>query len=76
MAMFGSNWNDEPNSDCDGSFSRWKDDQYEKDNYYSLNDLTKPKTTDEILDEIDISEIEKYLRKKKLQNINKNERQK
>lgn len=73
MAMFGSNWKNDYD-DYDGLFSRWKDDDY--DNGRWTIEHKKSKTTEEILDEIDISEIEKYLRKKKLQNINSDGRKK
>jgi len=56
MALFGSNW-----SDIFGD--NWSDDY---DNIY------KPKpTTKQILDEIDIKEIENYLREKKLEQLKK-----
>lgn len=73
MAMFGSSWkSDNDNDDYDkGLFSRWRDDDYDNERWSIIKESTK--TTEEILDEIDISEIEKYLRKKKLQNIKNNE---
>jgi hypothetical protein len=71
MAMFGSNWKSD-NDDYDkGLFSRWRDDDYDNERWSIRKKSTK--TTEEILDEIDISEIEKYLRKKKLENIKNNE---
>ena len=45
-------------------------------NYSDWEDNTTERTTEEILDDIDIKDIEKYLRKKKLENLNKNERRK
>ena len=44
--------------------------------YSDWEDKPNEKTTEEILDDIDIKDIEKYLRKKKLENLNKNERRK
>lgn len=44
--------------------------------YTDVEDNTTERTTEEILDDIDIKDIEKYLRKKKLENLNKNERRK
>jgi hypothetical protein len=58
MAMFGSNWKSD-------------NDDYDNERWSIIKESTK--TTEEILDEIDISEIEKYLRKKKLENIKNNE---
>lgn len=50
-------------------------DYWKKSGYIWLtdsknDDISKQKTTKEILDEIDIAEIERYLRKKKLERIN------
>jgi hypothetical protein len=54
-------------------------DYWKKSGYIWLTDsknddiqthISKQKTTKEILDEIDIAEIERYLRKKKLERIN------
>ena len=72
MAMFGSTWKNEDDDYDKGLFSRWKNDDNER---WSIKH-ERTKTTEEILDEIDISEIEKYLRKKKLQNINSDGRKK
>jgi hypothetical protein len=65
MATFGSNWKNDSNGYDDiNMFSHWNDDDFK-------TDVGHTKTVDEILDEIDISLIERYLRKKKLNNINK-----
>ena len=70
MAMFGSNWKSD--MEYDGLFSRWSDRTWKEDTVDVSS--KKSQSVDEILDGIDISLIEKYLRKKKLQNLNKDER--
>jgi len=41
------------------------------DNDWENSHIKRNKTTEEILDELDIKDIERYLRKKKLENLNK-----
>jgi hypothetical protein len=63
--MFGSNWSkDEEGYDDINMFSHWNDEDFK-------TNVSHTKTVDEILDRIDIYLIEKYLRRKKLENINK-----
>ena len=74
MAIFGRNWKDDSDGDGDGGglFSRWKDIEYGV--WADEPSFKKSRSIEETLDQIDISEIEKYLRKKKLQNLNENGR--
>lgn len=55
-------------------YDYWKESGYiwltDSKNDNIQTDISKQKTTKEILDEIDIAEIERYLRKKKLERIN------
>jgi len=68
MALFGSSWKDEFNGDSYEDInimSHWSNDNGYNDVYKSK------KTTKEILDELDIKDIENYLRKKKLEQLKK-----